>query len=573
MVQFRLVRLLVQKAHRRNLCVVGDDDQSIYRWRGADRPQHPRLHPQSFPDATLVKLEQNYRSSQNVVGAALGVIRYATGRTPKELWTANSDGEAVRVVHCANERDEAAFVVDEVKRHIAAGTSPRDMAVFYRVHAQSRVLEEVMRNENVPYQIVGGTKFFDRAEVKDLMAYLRLIVNQQSDVDLMRIINRPARKIGKQTVERLARMAAEEECSLFDAIPALCASDRIGKAAKRSLRAFEELISDFTKAARTASPRDLAEEVLTGSGYAGYLQKQDDAEADARLDNLHELLGSIAEYEEEQSYAEEEATLVDYLTRVSLQADADTMEDLPRIPMMTIHAAKGLEFDVVFITGMEEGLFPLRGQEPGQEEELEEERRLAYVAITRARHHLSITHTNTRMIYGQVRYNTPARFLAEIPPKHQEREATRALKDISRNYTLGRGPSDHRAMIRGGRARTGAGGGYGGGAPPGGGYGASRGAAASGRRPGGYGGAPSSRPRPATRGRAWSRAARPANATSSGTNSRTKPPASTTPRAASTRPAAASTPSTCGWERGCGTPSLAWDRSSPSAREATRASR
>jgi ATP-dependent DNA helicase UvrD/PcrA len=451
LVQYRLVRGFCGSGN--NICVVGDDDQSIYRWRGADI-RMIRGFTRDYPDAKLVKLEQNYRSSQNVVGAALGVIRYAQGRTPKELWTSNSDGEAVRVVHCANERDEAAFVVQELKKHIAAGTSPRDITVFYRVHAQSRVLEEVMRNENVPYQIVGGTKFFDRAEVKDLMSYLRVIMNQQSDVDLLRVINKPPRKIGKQTVEHLAKMAAESECSFYDAIPALCSSDRIGKAAKRSLRAFEELIAEFTRAALTASPRDLAEEVMTASGYAQWLQKQDNAESDARLDNLHEFLGSIAEYEEEQSYADEEATLTDYLTRVSLQSDADSMKDAPRVPMMTVHAAKGLEFDVVFITGMEEGLFPLRGQEPGQEEELEEERRLAYVAITRARHHLAITHTNTRMIYGQVRYNTPARFLAEIPPKHQEREATRALKEISRNYTLGRSNGSHREMIRGGRARS-----------------------------------------------------------------------------------------------------------------------
>lgn len=457
LVQYRLVSAFSSTTN--NICVVGDDDQSIYRWRGADI-RMIRGFTRDYPDAVMVKLEQNYRSSQNVVGAALGVIRYASGRTPKELWTGNPEGEQVQVVHCANERDEAAFVVEAVKQHIAAGTSPREIAVFYRVHAQSRVLEEVMRNENVPYQIIGGTKFFDRAEVKDLMSYLRVIVNPQSDVDLLRIINKPPRKIGKTTIDKLVKMSAEEECSVFDAIVPLCASDRIKKGAKRALRAFDEMIQGFARAATTAGPRELAEDVMSSSGYAEWLTKQDSAEADARLDNLRELLGSIAEYEEDAAYAEETATLSEYLTRTSLQSDADTMEEVPRVPMMTVHAAKGLEFDVVCITGMEEKLFPLRGQEPGEEEELEEERRLAYVAITRARDHLYITHTNTRMIYGQVRYNTPARFLSEIPPKHQERQATVALRDLSRSYTLGSSAPSHREVIRsraGGSVRTGAG--------------------------------------------------------------------------------------------------------------------
>jgi len=435
LVQYRLVRALAGSG--RNICVVGDDDQSIYRWRGAD-VRNIRNFTRDYADAKLIKLEQNYRSSANVVGAALGVIRPALDRQPKELWTANDDGDAVKLVHCANERDEAAFVVANVKGHIANGTSPREIAVFYRVHAQSRVLEEVMRNENVPYQIVGGTKFFDRAEVKDLMAYLRAIVSPQSDVDLLRIINKPPRKIGSKTLTHLADMAKQERCSLYDAIVPLCSSDWIGKAAKRSLRSFDEMLQGFIRAATTASPHELAEDVLTTSGYAAWLGKQDNAEADARLDNLREFLGSVAEYEDEMAYAEETPTVADYLTRVSLQSAQDSMKEVARVPMMTVHAAKGLEFDSVFITGAEERLFPLRGQEPGEEEELEEERRLAYVAITRARQQLHISHTNTRMIYGQVRYNMPSRFLDDIAPRHLERVATDALSDLSRDYTLSR---------------------------------------------------------------------------------------------------------------------------------------
>ena len=449
LVQYRLVRALA--SDRRNICVVGDDDQSIYRWRGAD-VRNIRNFTKDFPDARLVKLEQNYRSSGNVVGAALGVIRWASDRQPKELWTANDPGPPVRIVHCANERDEAAWVVEQVKRRVAEGTSPREIAIFYRVHAQSRVLEEVMRHENVPYQIVGGTKFFDRAEIKDAMSYLRVISNPQSDVDLVRIINKPPRKIGAKTIEKLTAVANLERCSLWDAIEPLCASNAIGTAAKKSLRAMLTMMRELVVAAATGSPHEIASEAMTKSGYADWLREQDSAEADARLDNVHELLGSIAEYEEDVAYAEETASLADYLTRVSLVSDADTMKDAPRVPMMTVHAAKGLEFDVVFLTGAEERLFPLRGQEPGEEDQLEEERRLAYVAVTRARHDLAITHTNTRMIYGQVRYNSPSRFLADVPATHQERVATAALHDLSREYTLGRSaePPGFRELIRAG---------------------------------------------------------------------------------------------------------------------------
>ena len=433
LVQYRLVRAFA--GDHQNICVVGDDDQSIYRWRGAD-VRNIRGFTRDYPDAKLIKLEQNYRSTQNIVGAALGVIRLAADRQPKELWTANEPGEPVSVVHCSTERDEAAFVVDGVKKQIAAEVSPRQLAVFYRTHAQSRILEEVMRTEGVPYQIIGGTKFFDRAEVKNLLAYLRVISNPQSDVDLARIINVPPRKIGAKTIEKLTSIANEQRCCLYDGIVPLCASDRVGTAAKRSLRALDELFQCWMRAATTASPRELAEQVLLDSGYVRALELQDSAEADARLENLHELLGSISEYEEDCASAGEIPTLHEYLSRISLAADVDNMKDAPRVPMMTVHAAKGLEFHSVWLTGMEERLFPLRGQEPGEEDELHEERRLAYVAITRARIQLFITHTNTRLIYGQTRYNDASRFLAELPPQHHQRIASESLHAMSRDYTL-----------------------------------------------------------------------------------------------------------------------------------------
>jgi DNA helicase-2/ATP-dependent DNA helicase PcrA len=431
-VQYRLVRALT--GQHGNICVVGDDDQSIYRWRGAD-VRNIRGFTRDYPGAKMVKLEQNYRSSQCIVRAALGVIRPSLERQPKALWTANPEGDRVCVVHTANERDEAAFVVGGVKRLIAAGEDPSEIAVFYRVHAQSRVLEEVMRNENVPYQIIGGHKFFERAEIKDMLAYLRLCANPSSDVDLLRIINTPPRKIGGKTVERLIAMADEQRVCGFDAITPLCGSDRVGTAAKRSLRAFDEMMTSFSQAARSASPFELAEQILQESGYASWLGGQDNAEADARLDNLRELLGSIREYEDDRAAAAEAATLDDYLARVSLVSDVDQLEDMPRVPMMTVHAAKGLEFDTVFVTGLEERMFPLRGSDPGEEQELEEERRLAYVALTRARKRLFLSHTNTRMIYGQTRYNTASRFLGNLPGDTLQQLDTEALRDLRGGYS------------------------------------------------------------------------------------------------------------------------------------------
>ncbi|MBW2525537.1 MAG: UvrD-helicase domain-containing protein [Deltaproteobacteria bacterium] len=455
LVQYRLVRAFA--AHTSNICVVGDDDQSIYQWRGAD-VRNIRGFTRDYPAARLVKLEQNYRSSGHVVSAALGVIRPALERTPKELWTANAAGDPVTVVHAQTERDEAAFVVEGVKRTIATGISPREVAVFYRVHAQSRVLEEVMRNEAVPYQIIGGHKFFDRAEVKDLLAYLRVLVNPASDVDLLRIINNPPRKIGKKTVEALLAMARSEGCEPLDAIGPLCRSDRIGAAAKRNLGAFEEMMRGFIRQAQTAAPHELAEDVLERSGYRAALERQDSAEGDARLDNLRELLGSIAEYEEECADAGEPSSLSEYLTRVSLTADADTLEDVPRVPMMTIHAAKGLEFHTVFLTGLEERLFPLRGGEPGQDEsQLEEERRLAYVAITRARTRLFLTHTAMRTIYGQTRYNTGSRFLGDLPPDDVRFAQTEAMQSDPRGAVSARSFGGARAAHFRGPAAVGLG--------------------------------------------------------------------------------------------------------------------
>lgn len=422
-IQYRLVRQLVARHH--NLCVVGDDDQSIYRWRGADI-RNIRNFRLDFPEANVVKLEQNYRSSGRIVASALGVIAKGREREPKELWTENEPGAKVVVAAARDERDEAAFVVARIHELLARGYLASDIAVFYRVHAQSRVLEEAMRAENLPYQIVGGTKFFDRAEVKDLIAYLRVLANPRSDVDLLRIVNVPARGIGATTMDKLVALADARGSSVFDALRAAAENGEVGTAAKKKLAAFAALIDGLSREAAELSPSVLAGRVLDATGYRKVLDAENTAESDARLENLEELVGSIAEYEEEARAAGEAPTLSGYLERVTLASDVDQMKDAPRVAMMTVHSAKGLEFRGVLITGMEDEVFPYKGLDPTERDELEEERRLAYVAITRARERLWLTHASYRTLFGQPRFGRPSMFLRDLPREHVENVTTGA---------------------------------------------------------------------------------------------------------------------------------------------------
>jgi DNA helicase-2/ATP-dependent DNA helicase PcrA len=426
-VQYRLVRAL--SSSTRNLCVVGDDDQSIYRWRGAD-VRIVRGFRRDFPDATIVKLEQNYRSTGNIVKGALGVIKPAQDREPKELWTDNKDGEAISVVAADNEHDEAAFVVERIREAVARGISPREIAVFYRIHAQSRVLEEVMRAERIPYQIIGGVRFFERAEVKDLLSYLRVVDNPKSDVDLLRIINVPARKIGESTVEKLVQTADERGSSLFEALGPLADGSALGGQAKNAILRFRDLLQGLMRDARDMAPSEIAEEVLEKSGYTKMLEADDGAESETRLQNLRELVGSIMAYEEEAAAGGENATLSGYLERVTLASDVDALEETPRVAMMTVHAAKGLEFDTVFLTGMEEELFPFRGLDPKRGDDFEEERRLAYVAVTRARRKLYVSYAGRRAIFGTTRYGLASRFIGDLPRAAVHQEMTAALKSL-----------------------------------------------------------------------------------------------------------------------------------------------
>ncbi len=422
--QYRFLRDLVRDHH--NLCVVGDDDQSIYRWRGAD-VRNIRGFRKDYPEATVVKLEQNYRSTKRIVSAALGVIARSTDREPKELWTANDDGVPIRVVAARDERDEAAFVVDAIQRARADSVDLREVAVFYRIHAQSRVLEEALRAAKVPYQIVGGMKFYERAEIKDALSYLRVLVNPASDVDLARVVNVPARGIGQTTVDRLTAFATLEDISLHDALARVNDVTDLGSPAKKKLAAFREVLDGLRARVPHDSPSELLVAMLETTGYLEALQKEDTAESDARVENLEELVGSVRDYEAEAQAAGEAATLAGFLERVTLVTDVDSMDDVGKVTLMTVHGAKGLEFERVVLTGMEEEMFPYKGTDPGEHDELEEERRLAYVAITRARHELVMTHTQMRQIFGTTRWNRPSRFLGELPRESFEHATTRAM--------------------------------------------------------------------------------------------------------------------------------------------------
>ncbi len=431
LVQYRLVRALSSRT--RNLCVVGDDDQSIYRWRGAD-VRLIRSFQHDFPDATVVKLEQNYRSSSNIVRAALGVIERAATRVEKKLWTAAEPGEKVVIRAVRDEREEAGHVVSTIKKLGARGIPADQIAIFYRVHAQSRALEEALRAADMPYQVLGGLRFFERAEVKNLVAYLRLVQNPKSDADLERIVNVPARGIGDKTVDRLRDIAAERTLSLSEALDVAVRDDEVATAAKKKLEAFQKLMAELVRVAPGMRPSELAEEVLERTGYKQLLVDADDAESDARLGNLEELVGAIADYESDCEEQGEEPSLGGWLERITLAAAVDAMKDAPKVSLMTVHTAKGLEFRAVFLTGMEEEIFPYRGVSGREPEELDEERRLAYVAITRAREYLSVTYAGQRSLFGMTRYLEPSRFLGDIPAEVAKHEGAVERYDAERSY-------------------------------------------------------------------------------------------------------------------------------------------
>jgi len=408
-VQFAFVQALCEE--HRNLCVVGDDDQSIYRWRGADRRNILEFR-QHFPDATVVKLEQNYRSTQRILRAANAVVAHNLEREPKRLWTENEDGAKVTVVACDDDRDESHTVVQAMLMLADNGYARKDLALLYRTHAQSRVFEEALRRSNLPYRVIGGLRFYDRAEVKDLLAYLRVIHNPADDVSLVRIINKPARGIGKTTLERMTETAARGGTSLYAALLALRDDSSQPAASRKKLAAFTELLDKLTER-KDRGPATLARDVLAATSYIDALRAEDTPEADSRIENIQEVLTSMDQYEADAS----EPNLTEFLELVTLETDADRSVTDDAITLMTVHAAKGLEFPVVFVAGLEEETFPSHRGYAGEEDpdELEEERRLAYVAFTRARERLFLSYANQRRIYNDIKLRRRSRFLDEIP--------------------------------------------------------------------------------------------------------------------------------------------------------------
>lgn len=414
-VQFKLVSLLAGKY--RNLCVVGDDDQSIYKFRGANI-RNILDFEKEYPDAKVIKLEQNYRSTENILNAANGVISNNKGRKDKTLWTANGEGEKICLKQFDTAYDEAEFIAEDIKKEVRDGASYNDSAVLYRTNAQSRLLEEKFIAMNIPYKIVGGINFYARREIKDILAYLKTVDNGQDDLAVRRIINVPKRGIGLTTINRIQEAADARGISFYDALLAPEMIPGAGRSAAK-LNSFAALIEYFKGQADKESLTDLLNEILDMTGYTQNLEADDEIDAESRLQNIEELLNKAAAYEEDCEDRDEKATLSGFLEEVALVADIDSLEeDQDYVVLMTLHSAKGLEFPHVYLAGMEDGLFPsymtITGDDP---EELEEERRLCYVGITRAEQKLTLTCARKRMVRGETKRNPISRFISEIPPE------------------------------------------------------------------------------------------------------------------------------------------------------------
>ena len=415
-IQYRLVRLLA--GARKNLCVVGDDDQSIYRWRGADI-RNILDFEKDFPGVKVVKLEQNYRSSSNILTAAGKVVEKNRGRKSKILWTENPGGERIVYRRLEDEREEARFVCREIGRHVRRGGSIRDVAVFYRTNAQSRVVEDAMVAEGIPYRMVGGMRFYERMEIKDILAYLKALDNPADEVALKRIINTPPRGIGQATVDKIAELAGQKGILFYDALAEAGKGGLLAPGPRGKVAGFVEMLGSFKTAVETASLAELASRIIKETGYAERLKGERSDEADDRLANLQELLAALEEFE----LSSEEHTLSAFLEQVALVSDLERGENGPEATtLMTLHSAKGLEFPLVFMIGMEERLFPhVRALE--DREQMEEERRLCYVGMTRARDRLYLANARRRRIFGQNQYNQPSRFIADIPSEFLDMEA------------------------------------------------------------------------------------------------------------------------------------------------------
>ena len=414
MLQYQLSSLLA--GGYENICVVGDDDQSIYKFRGATI-ENILSFEQQYKGAQVIRLEQNYRSTQSILNAANAVIAHNRGRKGKNLWTKNAAGDKIRVYEALSETDEANYVASSIISS-SRGHNFRDYAVLYRTNAQSNAVENAFKRSGIPYRIIGGTRFFDRAEVKDMLAYLCVINNRADDLRLRRIVNNPPRGIGAKTLEMADRQAAAAGLPLYDVLSHVRDYPSLEKAGAK-LAAFCALIEECAELLNTLSLPDFYEEVMLRTGYVSMLEAKDDVESRTRAENVRELKSTIVQYAE----SVEAPTLAEFLEQIALYTDIEQYDaDADAVVMMTMHSAKGLEFENVFLVGMEEGLFP-GTRCLGEPDELEEERRLCYVAITRAKKTLCLCHARQRMLYGRTSVNLPSRFLDELPPDCVERRS------------------------------------------------------------------------------------------------------------------------------------------------------
>ena len=409
--QYRLVAMLAKKF--KNICVVGDADQSIYGWRGADMSNILEFE-KDYQTAKVVLLEQNYRSTKTILQAANHVIENNFNRKAKKLWTENDEGQPITYYRAQSEQDEGRYVLSQIQSLLRDGYNYDDFAILYRTNAQSRVMEENLLKSNIPFRLVGGQRFFERLEIKDLIAYLRLIVNPQDDLSFRRIVNSPKRGIGATSLAKLSNFAEVYQFSLLEACLQTTLSPLSGKAAK-ALEKFAEMIEDLRKMQEFLSISEFVEQVIEKTGYLASLEQQHTMEADARIENIQEFISVAKQFEQDRLEEEsEESPLLQFLTDLSLVSDVDSDDgDGRMVTLMTLHAAKGLEFPVVFIIGLEEGIFPsLRSMM--EHDDVEEERRLAYVGITRAEQKLFLTNAYSRLLYGRTQTNRPSRFVLEI---------------------------------------------------------------------------------------------------------------------------------------------------------------
>ncbi|BFN37939.1 ATP-dependent helicase [Fidelibacter multiformis] len=441
-VQFLFLKALSEKHH--NICVVGDDDQSIYGWRGADI-RNILDFEETFPNPTIIKLEQNYRSTATILKAASAVVKKNRNRKDKTLWTESDKGEKIILHQAETDHDEAEYIANTIRENHFRGFRYRDHAILYRTNAQSRQLEEALLNRQIRYIIVGGTRFYDRKEIKDIMAYLRVLVNPSDAVSLKRIINNPTRGIGKTSLERLEDFAEETHRTLWEALQ-YPEEAGLGSAARHRVKSFLSMMVHLRSRLETLTLTDAVKEVLRVSGYQSQYETDDkNNENEDRLENLEEFVNSAGEFEQNN----EGATLEDFLQELSLLTDVDQWEDAAdAVVLMTLHSAKGLEFPIVFISGLEDGLFPLeRAKE--KEEELEEERRLFYVGITRAMKHCVLTCVRRRLRYGQWMPSIASPFTQEIPPDCLEKTGFEKQKSRDR-FLFGLGERDIERSFVGG---------------------------------------------------------------------------------------------------------------------------